>query len=88
MNMTKIYPTELLANIHKLHTTPMGINRIKRNLELTSEEPVAYCRNIITDKSCFIYRSGKNWYCEKNNIRITINTYSFSIITAHKLTKK
>lgn len=88
MNMANIYQTELFAKIHKLHTTPMGINRIKRNLELTCEEPVAYCRNIIMDKDCFIYRNGKNWYCERNDIRITINAYSFTIITAHKLTKK
>ncbi|WP_288834306.1 DUF3781 domain-containing protein, partial [uncultured Catenibacterium sp.] len=26
---------------------------------------------------------GKNWYCEIENIIITINSYSYTIITAH-----
>lgn len=78
----------LLANLQALHTTVMGIMRIKRNLDIDCEDPVAYCRNIIKDEDCVIYRNGKNWYCENGNIRITINAYSNTIITAHRLTKK
>ncbi len=33
--------------------------------------------------SIMIYKQGKNWYCEIENIKITINSYSYTIITAH-----
>ena len=35
------------------------------------------------DEKCTITRKGKNWYCELKNIIITINAYSYTIITAH-----
>ena len=44
---------------------------------------IEYCRNKISDKNSEIYRKGKNWYCEVDNIRITIHAYSYTIITAH-----
>ena len=40
----------------------------------------------ILDNNCNIYKQGKNWYCEVDNIIITVNSYSYTIITAH--TKK
>ena len=76
----------LLSNIGKIHTTKMGIDRIKRNLKLDTSDVVNYCKNKILDKDCNIYKQGKNWYCEIDNIKITINSYSYTIITAH--TKK
>ena len=78
----------LLKSIDKLHTTEMGINRIKRNLKTDTADVVEYCRNKILDQSCHIYRQGKNWYCEIYNIRITINSYSYTIITAHRMNEK
>ena len=73
---------ELLLNIDKLHTTKMGIDRIKRNLNV-NEDVVIYCKKKILDKNSNIYKKGKNYYCETGNIIITINSYSFTIITAH-----
>lgn len=75
----------LLSNIDKIHTTEMGIERIKRNLELDTDDVVTYCKNKIIDNNCFIYKNGKNWYCEIDNIRITVNSCSYTIITAHKV---
>lgn len=75
----------LLNNIDKVHTTEMGIDRIKKNLKLDTNDVVEYCKNKVLDKNCNIYKQGKNWYCESDNIRITINSYSYTIITAHKL---
>lgn len=75
----------LLFNIDKVHTTKMGIDRIKKNLKLDTNDVVEYCKNKILDKECNIYKQGKNWYCEIDNIKITINSYSYTIITAHKL---
>lgn len=73
----------LLSNIDRIHTTEMGVNRIKRNLGLDTDDVVKYCKDKILDKKSNIYKSGKNWYCENNNIKITINSYSYTIITAH-----
>ena len=76
---------ELLQNIQKLHTTPMGIDRIKRNLGLGEDvsDVVEFCRNAIRREDCQITRQGKNWYCEISDIIITVNAYSYTIITAH-----
>ncbi len=73
----------LLSNIDKIHITEMGIDRIKKNLKLDTNDVVEFCKNKILDKNCDIYKQGKNWYCEIDNIKITINSYSYAIITAH-----
>ena len=73
----------LLDNISKVHTTERGIDRIKKNLKLNTNDVVEFCKNKILDKNCNIYKQGKNWYCEIDNIKITLNSYSYTIITAH-----
>lgn len=75
----------LLNNIDKIHTTKMGFYRIKKNLELKNIDIVEYCKNKILDKNCNISKRGKNFYCIVDNIIITINYNSYTIITAHKL---
>lgn len=75
----------LLSNIDKVHTTKMGIDRIKRNLKLDVNDVVEYCKAKVLDKNCNIYKQGKNWYCEIDGVKITINSYSYTIITAHRL---
>ncbi len=73
---------KLLLNIDKLHTTIMGQDRIKKNLKI-NEDIVLYCKNKILDKNCVIWNKGKNYYCAIDNIIITVNMYSYTIITAH-----
>ena len=73
----------LFNSIDKLHTTEMGIERIKRNLKIEVVDVVEYCKNKVLDKNCRIYKKGKNFYCETDNEIITINSYSYTIITAH-----
>ncbi len=79
---------ELLINLDKLHTTDLGIKRIKKNLRLNTNNVVLYCQNKIKDNNCYIYKKGKNWYCEIDNIKITINSSSYTIITAHLRNEK
>ena len=74
---------DLLLNIDKIHTTKMGIDRIKNNLKIVNEDVVSFCKNKILDKKCIISKKGKNWYCDIDNILITVNSYSYTIITAH-----
>ena len=73
----------LLVNMDKIHTTEMGMKRIKRNLKLSTEDVVSYCKKKIENKNCQIHKQGKNWYCYIDNIVITINRSSYTIITAH-----
>ena len=75
----------LLSNIDKIHTTEMDIDRIKKNLKLDTNDVVEYCKNKVLEKNCNIFKQGKNWYCVIENIIITINSYSYTIITAHTI---
>ena len=80
---------DLLSNIDKVHTTTLGIVRIKRNLELTIDDAdvVNWCKSKIKTASN-ITRQGKNWYVvainNTSSITITVNAHSYTIITAHK----
>ena len=38
----------LLDNIDKIHTTEMGIDRIKRNLKIDTADVVEYCKNKVS----------------------------------------
>ena len=85
MNMIIDVKNELINNINKIHTTLMGVDRIKNNLKLSDIDVVEYLINKIKDKNSYIYKNGKNYYVEIDHIIITVNSYSFTIITAHKL---
>ena len=74
---------DLLLNIDKIHTTPMGVDRINKNLNLNNINVVKYLKEKIMDNNSNIYKKGKNYYCEIDNIIITVNSYSYGIITAH-----
>lgn len=77
---------DLIDNIEKLHTTPMGVERIRRNLELGGDvkDVVAFCRRKILDDKVAITRQGKNCYVKIDGCIITVNAYSYTIITAKK----
>lgn len=44
----------LLSNIDKIHTTGMGVDRIKKYLKLDIDDVVEFCKNKILDKNCDI----------------------------------
>lgn len=77
----------LIQNLDKLHTTEMGKDRIRKNLDLDTDDVVLWCSKKISDSKSNIFRKGKNWYIEIENCVITVNAYSYTIITAHKLKK-
>jgi hypothetical protein len=74
---------ELKRNIGLLHTTELGVERIKRNLGLTTDDVVAWCWQCILSAEN-IQRKGKNWYVYMDKCVITVNAHSYTIITAHK----
>ena len=75
---------ELLNNLDKVHTTEMGVGRIKRNIEVDVDDIVAYCIDKIKQENAVIERKGKNYYVSVDGIIITVNASSYTIITAHK----
>jgi hypothetical protein len=74
---------ELKTNLDKIHTTEMGIIRIKKNLDLKTNDAVKWCKMKIKNTNDII-RKGKNWYVNTGDAIITINAHSYTIITAHK----
>lgn len=74
---------ELINNMDKVHTTELGIERIKRNLNLERDDVVQYCVELIEDNSSTVTKKGKNYYVNSHNTEITVNSSSFTIITAH-----
>lgn len=76
--------SQLLLNIDKLHTTELGVIRIKRNLSLDTDDVIGWCKEQIQSPDSSIIRKGKNWYVNIHNCEITINAHSYTIITAHR----
>ena len=77
---------ELLKHLDEIHSTPMGYERIKKNLNvnLNHEGIISLCKEKILDKNSHFYQKGKNRYCETKEMIITINAHSYTIITAHQ----
>ena len=74
----------LIKNIGKIHTTGMGVDRIRNNLDLGEIDVVAWCKNKILDNRSVKERKCKNWYVHTDGYVITINASSYTIITCHK----
>lgn len=50
------FSNDLLENINKLHTTELGIIRIRKNLNLDTDDVVQWCKNKITDNNALIIK--------------------------------
>jgi hypothetical protein len=74
---------DLTENLNKIHTTALGTARIKKNLELETDDIVNWCKKKIKNAESII-KKGKNWYVYTGDSIITINAKSYTIITAHK----
>lgn len=71
--------------IEQLHTTEMGAQRIKRNLQIEPEDVVQWCRERISREDARWEQIGKNLYVTAGDCKITINAHSNTIITAHRI---
>ena len=74
----------LIENIDKVHTTDMGVDRIRRNLGLGEIDVVSWCKEEILKTYADVERHGKNWYGHIDGCVITVNASSYTIITCHK----
>ena len=75
---------KLIQNIERLHTTELGIERIGRNLSLSDEDVVKWCKERMLSPEATFTKMGKNWYVREGGYCITVNAGSYTIITAHK----
>lgn len=78
---------KLIENLNKLHTTALGVERIKRNLSLDTSDVICWCKEKVGLPHAIITRSGKNWYVSVEDCVITVNAHSYTVITAHKKTR-
>lgn len=74
---------KLINNLDKIKTTPLGVERIKKNLNIDCSDVIGYCKELIQSELLIVSKKGKNYYCIVNNCCLTINSYSYTIITAH-----
>lgn len=79
-----MHKNSLLNNLAKLKTTDLGKIRIKRNLNLDTNDVVTWCRKKISSDEAQIVKQGKNFYINVDDVQICINASSYTIITAHK----
>lgn len=79
---------ELLEHLEKLHTTELGLQRIRKNLSFDTDHIVNWCKEKIKQPDTVITRNGKNWYVHADTCVITVNAHSYTIITAHKETER
>lgn len=77
----------IITNLNRLHTTPLGVERIERNLCLrcACEDVLGKISAVICGDNTLFYRRGKNIYVEGEGCRITVNASSLNVITAHRL---
>ena len=74
--------------------TPLGFLRIKRNLDIfhfSDTKTESYLKKIILSTPLEdIKTKGKNYYfkCFKSNAILTVNSHTFTIITAKQIDKK
>jgi len=79
--------SSLIEHIDKLHTTQMGAERIRRNLNLQTDDVVLWCKEAVK-RADIIIGQGKNWYVYGGGVVITIHAHSDTVITAHKINAK
>lgn len=74
----------LINNLEKLHTTKLGRERVIDNLCLEYQIDVtSFVKNIILNEDIEVFKKGSNLYIKNYNYIITINSRTYTIITAH-----
>lgn len=60
----------LLRHSERLHTTELGARRIGKDLGIGEAEAVAYCRKLLEENDCVVFRRGKNLYYEAVGLEV------------------
>lgn len=80
----KLQKNDLSLNLEKIHITELGTMRIRKNLDLETDDLANWCIHKIKQADNTVQK-GKNWYVYVGNSVFTINAHSYTIITAHKI---
>ena len=87
--VSEMYPdkSELLDNCNHIGITLLAIERCNHKLRTAynMDELLLMCRSIILGTASNIVRHGKNWYVDNGSVRFTINSTTFMIVTADRL---
>lgn len=78
---------DLIKNLDKLHTTELGAQRIRKNMQTDEFYIVSLCKSYISMPDAKFQLVGKNWYVESNNFIFTVNAKSYTIITVKRADK-
>lgn len=70
-----------MGDIEKIHTTELGLERIRRNTGIN--DPINVLKKAIINQNKMT-ENGKNYYIWVNDIIFTLNKSALTIITAHK----
>lgn len=62
--------TELIDNIEQLHTTELGVERIKKNLSLGTVDVVKWCKDRIMEPDTIIGKKRKKLVCYDTDLRV------------------
>lgn len=79
---------ELLSHLNLLHTTDLGAQRIRKNMNLNISDVIGWCRGQVITPDAIITQKGNNWYITVACCEITVNAHSYTIITAHPISSK
>ena len=60
---------DLIQNMDKIHTTPLGVLRIKKNLCLDNDDVIEWCIESIKNLKSIITKQGKNYYININDCK-------------------
>lgn len=75
---------ELLNNLDQLHHAVTSSVTNDKFLFMRTAPSSVVCRTKISSDNAVITRKGKNWYAAVEDCIITVNAYSYTLITAHK----
>lgn len=84
MDYTRYDEDVLKRNIDKIHTTPLGLYRIRKNLGLDENyDVISLCKKMILSDESIVSQGGKNWYVGDDDVFLAINASNYCVITAH-----
>ncbi len=82
-NSLKMNKLDLFNHINDIHTTILGEERIRKNVNLYDQDVIQWTKDVILNPKSSILCCSKNYYVLLDCYKICINKSSYTIITAH-----
>ena len=78
----------LLSHLDEIHTTDLGYRRIAKATDMPGNIFIDYIKDIVKKSETKITKIGKNYYLYFKNLKVTINSYNYCVITVHTIKTK